>query len=100
MNLRQRHKKLKQELERLKKKCDPFRSNGVIYDRGKIVQLKVKKEYDPCLFGYVPDEVITREIGYLMGDAVKPYIKRFISADPETGHLVVEADLDVVVKED
>lgn len=97
MNLRQKYKKLKQENERLKNRLDPFRPT-VACDRREVVRLKVKKMYDKSLMGYVPEEVIKRDIEYLMGEAVMPYIRRSIVDIPDPNHdyMMVEVYLDVV----
>ena len=79
-NLRIKNKKLKRELENLKKQTVPHK---IVYDRREIVTLGCKHEYDDTLYGYIPEDVIFREAINDLSDELKPYhlpIRLFITA--------------------
>lgn len=96
-NLRIKNKKLKRELENLKKQTVPHK---IVYDRREIVTLGCKHEYDDTLYGYIPEDVIFREAINDLSDELKPYVRVYSYRDYHTGKFVVEAEIDIVCKND
>lgn len=96
MNLRQKNKRLKHELELLKKQTIKPK---VIYKGTNVLRLKSAYKFTQTEIENIPDEVIKRAAAKPLLESVMPYIHFDRYLDYSDGNYVVEAGLSVV-KED
>ena len=96
MNLRQKNKRLKRELELLKKQTI---KPEIIRQRADVIRLYGSYKFTHTVIENVPEEVIKRAAAKPLLETVMPYIHFDRYLDYSDGNYVVEASLSVV-KED
>lgn len=96
-NLRIKNKRLKRELELLKKQTVQPK---MIYDRREVFKLRYTHAYTFDEFSNLPSSVVMNEICRSLVDLVRPNISITTYNELETGRVIVKGELSVLSKEE